>query len=183
MEILTVLKDTPIPTLLVAGGLVFLILAIVSQAGGKFKVASKRQNISIVIGIVLLLFGVVLYLIPTMKPDSQKNNIPTITGVAMREDIENGELVIRQEINFFDKDGNTNYVEWELVNLSDPSQRQYIQIKNGEVNALLEEQINGTYTIGAWNCRGHVYVATLDVYLLDKSGGRSEPYRYTIECK
>jgi len=183
MEFLSFLKDTPIPTLLVFGGFVFLILAIVSHIGGKIKVASKRQNISIVIGIVLLLLGIGLYLIPSVAPNLQKSDVPTITGVTTRESNESGELVIHQEINFFDKDGNTNYVEWELVDLSDPSQRQYIQITNGVVNSLFDEQIKGTYTVGTWHCQGRIYVATLDVYLLDRSGNRSEPYRYTIECK
>ena len=183
MEFLAVVKDTPIPTVLVVGGLIFLVLAVVTQVGGKIKVASKRQNLSIVIGIILLLLGIGLYLVPNAKTNLQNGNAPTITGVTIRESNENGELVIRQDINFIDKDGDTNYVKWELANLSDPSQNKYIQITNGTVSALLDEQKTGSHTTGTWHCQGRIYVATLVVYLLDRNGNISEPYRYTIECR
>ncbi len=183
MEILTILKDTPIPTIFVLGGLTFLVLSIVNQVGGKIKVARKRQNISIVIGAVLLLLGLALYLIPTIKLNSQVGDIPSITGVTMRESIQDDELVILQEINFVDEDGNTNYIEWELINLSDPSQRQYINIVNSTVNAPRDEQRNGSYATGTWHCYGHTYVATLEVSVFDENGNKSEPYQYDVICK
>ena len=183
MEILAILKDTPIPTLLVLGGIALLILSIVTQIGGKVQVSTNRQSASAVLGFILLLLGVGLYLLPTVEPASEGTKTPVISGVTLREGKEKGQLVITQEIHFSDEDGNTNYVEWNLVNLSDPDQRQYINIVNGNVNAPLDEQKAGTYTIGTWYCEGHQYVATLDVSLMDRDGNRSEPYRYTLECK
>lgn len=76
METLSVLKDTPIPTLLVIGGIVLLILSIASKVGGKIEISSSRQNISIALGIILLLIGVALYLIPTANPKSNDTNSP-----------------------------------------------------------------------------------------------------------
>ena len=183
MEILTALKDTSIPTILVIAGIFFLTLAIMTQFGWKIKVSSKQQKISVVIGIVLLVFGISLYLFPTMGASFGAKSPPIILGVTIRESREEGELVIYQEINFYDDDGNTNLVEWELVDLSDPSQRQYIQDQNGTINDLPEIQKIRSTAIRAWFCEGRVYVATLEVSLSDRDGNRSEPVRYTIKCK
>lgn len=183
MDTLTILKDTPVPTILIVGGLLFLLLSIVNQVGGKIKVTSKRQNVSVVIGVVLLLLGIVLYFIPTTGLKTQTTNAPTITGVTIRESTENDGLVIYQEINFTDSDGDTNYIKWDLVDISDPSERQFIQITNGTVNAMTDEQKKGTFTLGTWHCEGRVYKITLEATLFDASGNRSQPYQYSIDCK
>lgn len=143
----------------------------------------KRKNTPIAIGILLLLFGISLYLFLTMGDSSGVTNPPTILGVTIRESRDEGELVIYQEINFYDDDGNTDFVKWDLVDLSDPSQRQYIQIQDGVVNDLPEVQKIRSTTKGTWYCEGRIYVATLEVSLSDRNGNRSEPVRYTIKCK
>lgn len=207
MEYLLLIKDTPVPTLLIVAGIVFLFLSIVPKIGDRINVSSKNQKSSMIIGVVLLLLGIGLYLLPADDPPTpitasstetgseidteagsdtgseSDSEPPLITGVTLRENLEKGRLVIYQDINFIDKDGNTNDVEWELISLSDQSQLQYIDITNGAVNTPRRDQIQGSYTTGTWKCDKHKYVATLEVTLLDKDGNKSEPYQYTIECK
>lgn len=183
MEVLTVLKDTPIPTILIAAGILFLVLSTMTHLGGKIELSGKQQKVSIAIGIVLLFSGSGLYLLPTMGEDPGVTSPPTILGVTIRESREEGELIIYERINFYDENGNTNVVERDLVDLSDPSQRQFIQIQNGVINDLPEIQKIRSSTTSTWYCEGRVYVATIEVSLLDKDGNRSEPVRYTIECK
>jgi hypothetical protein len=183
MKILNVLKDTPIPTILVVAGLLFLVLSFMTKDGWKIKAPGKQQKVSIAIGAVLLFFGISLFLFPTMADNLGLNNPPTIMGVTIRESHEGGELVYYQEINFYDDDGNTNTVEWDLVDLSDPAQRQYIHLQNGVINDLPEIQKIRSTTTGTWYCEGRIYVATLEVSLLDRDGNRSESVRYTIDCK
>jgi hypothetical protein len=142
----------------------------------------KRQKIIITLGGILLLFGVSLYLLPTLFANFGKTSPPTIMGVVIRKSVEEGELVISQEINFYDEDGNTNLVEWELVDLSDPSQRQYIRLQNGAIDDLPALQKIRSTVKKSWRCEGRTYVATIEVTLLDRDGNRSEPVRYTIEC-
>lgn len=142
----------------------------------------KRKKVFIALGCILLLFVVSLYLHPTLVKNFGKTSPPTIMGVVIRKSLEDGELVISQEINFYDEDGNTNLVEWELVDLSDPSQRQYIQLQNGVIDDLPAVQKIRSTAIGIWRCVGRTYVATIEVSLLDRDGNRSEPVRYTIEC-
>jgi hypothetical protein len=182
MEILSALKDSPVPTILVVAGIFFLTLAIATQLGWKIKVSSQQQKVSVVIGALLLFFGISLYLFPTLADSFGAKSPPVILGVTIRESHEEGELVIYQEINFYDDDGNTNRVEWDLIDLSDPSQSPYIQTQNEVINDLPEIQKIRSTATRAWYCEGRVYNATLEVSLSDSDGNRSKPVRYTIKC-
>jgi len=183
MEFLTGLKDTPIPMILIVAGFFFLVFSFGNQISGKIKMSGKRKNTFIAIGIVLLFFGISLYLFPIIGDSLGVTSPPTILGVTIRESHEGGKLVYYQEVNFYDEDGNTNAVEWDLVDLSDPSQRQYIQLQKGVINDMPKVQKIRSTTTRTWYCEGHVYVATLEVSLVDSDGNRSEPIRFTIDCK
>lgn len=69
-EIITALQSTPLPTLLVVGGLAFLFLAVVGQVGGQLQVPASRQRWAGLIGSILLILGVVLYVIPGPVSDT-----------------------------------------------------------------------------------------------------------------
>jgi hypothetical protein len=72
------LKDTPIPTILVIAGIVFLLLAIAGQLAGRIVVAPERQRWAAVIGGVLLAAGIVLYVVPQGRLTSPKTEgVPT----------------------------------------------------------------------------------------------------------
>jgi hypothetical protein len=77
-SVLAALKDTPIPTILVIAGIVFLLLAIAGQLAGRIVVAPERQRWAGVIGSVLLAAGIVLYVVPQGRPASPKTEgVPT----------------------------------------------------------------------------------------------------------
>jgi hypothetical protein len=63
-SIVSVLKDTPIPTILVVSGIVFLFLALAGQIAGRLEVPPERQKWSALAGALLLSAGLLLYLIP-----------------------------------------------------------------------------------------------------------------------
>jgi hypothetical protein len=70
-DLVSILKDTPVPTILVVGGLVFLALAVIRQITAHIKVESRGQQIVVaVIGLVLLVAGTALYASPGDKPAS-----------------------------------------------------------------------------------------------------------------
>lgn len=69
-EILVALKDTPIPTILVIGGLVFLFLSMNGQFSTKAKIPPHRQRFSAILGIILLLSGIFLYVIPALTAET-----------------------------------------------------------------------------------------------------------------
>jgi hypothetical protein len=70
-DLVSVLKDTPVPTILVVGGLAFLALAVIRQISAHIRVESRGQQIVVaVIGLVLLVAGTALYATPAEKPAS-----------------------------------------------------------------------------------------------------------------
>src|SRR5918996_5922157 len=76
-SIVAALKDTPIPTILVIAGIVFLILAIAGQLAGRITVAPERQRWAAIIGCVLITVVVALYVVPQVRlpsPGSQEGS-------------------------------------------------------------------------------------------------------------
>jgi hypothetical protein len=70
MDVLTTLRDTPLPTILVVGGIFFLLLALVSQIGTFVTMPLQRQKAAAITGAALLILGVGLYLVPA-SPKAQ----------------------------------------------------------------------------------------------------------------
>jgi hypothetical protein len=64
---ITALKDTPIPTILVVAGIVFLLLAIAGQLAGRIAVAPERQRWAAIIGGGLLAIGIALHVVPQVR--------------------------------------------------------------------------------------------------------------------
>ncbi len=62
MEYVELLKDTPVPTLLILAGIGFLLLAVAGQIAGKIEVPPARQKWAAIIGSVCLALGVALQL-------------------------------------------------------------------------------------------------------------------------
>ena len=63
-SIIVLLKETPIPTILVVSGVVFLFLALAGQIAGKLEVPPARQKWAAAAGTVFLGAGLLLYLAP-----------------------------------------------------------------------------------------------------------------------
>ena len=79
IQIITALKDTPVPTILIVGGLLFLLLAIASRFAGQIEVPPTRQMWAGLIGVLLLLTGLVLYIVPQATASSTPTIPPTAT--------------------------------------------------------------------------------------------------------
>jgi hypothetical protein len=71
-NVFVALKDTPIPTILVVAGIVFLLLSIAGHLAGKIVVSPERQRWAAAIGGVLTVLGVVLYIIPSGRPSDRQ---------------------------------------------------------------------------------------------------------------
>lgn len=71
----------PIPVILIIGGIIFLILAIVDSMAGKIKVSAKRQKTSAIIGSILIVLGLILYFVPPPS-DSEASLTETPTESA-----------------------------------------------------------------------------------------------------
>jgi hypothetical protein len=69
-SVFTALKDTPLPTILVIAGLVFLLLSMAGQLIGHITVPPERQRWAAVTGGMLLIMGIGLHVIPLMWPSA-----------------------------------------------------------------------------------------------------------------
>jgi hypothetical protein len=63
-SIIGLLKDTPIPTILVVSGIIFLFLALAGSVAGKLEMPPTRQKWSAVVSLVLITAGLLLYVAP-----------------------------------------------------------------------------------------------------------------------
>jgi hypothetical protein len=85
IELLKTLRDTPVPSILVIGGIVFLLLAFVRKAGNAIEPEPSQRGWTILTGIILLLSGVSLYLVPPAQPVTTPTptvfDIPTSTSL------------------------------------------------------------------------------------------------------
>ena len=70
-SIILLLKETPIPTILVVSGIVFLFLALAGQIAGKLEVSPARQKWAAATGAVFLGVGLLLYLAPGLPRAAQ----------------------------------------------------------------------------------------------------------------
>lgn len=80
MEIFSTLRDTPLPTILVVGGIALLLLSILTQVGGWVSVPPQRQKVAGIFGIVVLTLGIILYLVPASQPPGSE---PKETGTSL----------------------------------------------------------------------------------------------------
>lgn len=68
-DVLIEIAKTPLPTILVLAGILFLFLAIVGKFGASIVVSSQKQSLAGLLGFLLLVGGVVLYLLrPSQEP-------------------------------------------------------------------------------------------------------------------
>lgn len=72
LKIVVELSKTPLPNVLVIGGLFFIFLSIVGKFGANVVVNPKKQTFAAVLGVVLLVIGITITSIkqPIESPDS-----------------------------------------------------------------------------------------------------------------
>jgi hypothetical protein len=83
--ILIQIAKTPLPTILVMAGIIFLFLAIVGKLGASIVVSPQKQRLAGLLGSVLLTGGLVLYFLrPSLTPATSEpppTTIPPATNV------------------------------------------------------------------------------------------------------
>jgi uncharacterized protein YgiM (DUF1202 family) len=59
-DLIKAIHDTPIPNLLIAAGLLFLLLGFVNKLGGFIEVSPEQKRLTIPIGLLVLTVGLIL---------------------------------------------------------------------------------------------------------------------------
>jgi hypothetical protein len=78
-DIVSAIQGTPIPTLMILGGILFLLLGISGGFAGKIVVTQQRQNLTLVIGTGLLLVGLSLYFFRRSASEESPKTASTAT--------------------------------------------------------------------------------------------------------
>lgn len=86
------LKDTPIPTILVVSGIIFLFLALAGSVAGKLEMPPARQKWSAVASVVLLVSGLLLYILPA-SPEAAATSPTPLPQIASQPSAPTAALV------------------------------------------------------------------------------------------
>lgn len=96
MEIIQSLQDASIPKVLVIAGIFFIFLAIAGGITGKVNVPENRQKQSLLAGIVFLISGLLLIIIPTADTGiSNDMTASTDVGVPVNNDGQSNEVDVQ----------------------------------------------------------------------------------------
>jgi hypothetical protein len=117
---------------------------------------------------------------PTNTPTPIPDLPPAITSVDLRYSKSGSEIIVYQDIYFNDINGDANFVEYRLVSITNG---YFANIKNGGLDNSAAEQKTGAMLTGKWECGEGGYEITLEVFIRDAYGHRSNGVSYTMNCR
>ena len=79
IEALSILKDTPIPTLMVLGGIALLVLSVATRISDKIEISPERQQGAWIAGLILVVIGSLLFVFTPNPAPPEPIPIPTIS--------------------------------------------------------------------------------------------------------
>jgi uncharacterized protein YecT (DUF1311 family)/multisubunit Na+/H+ antiporter MnhG subunit len=73
-DVLDFLSNTPIPTILIVAGLIFMLLALADKVSGHIQISGHNKKIALVIGVLLLITGIIIeYMIAGAVKEAQSD--------------------------------------------------------------------------------------------------------------
>ncbi len=79
------LQKTPLPTILIFAGLLFILLGFVSKLGGIIEVSTEQKRWTIPVGLLVLAIGLVLSFVSSSKPDSSATRAEATVSAILPE--------------------------------------------------------------------------------------------------
>jgi hypothetical protein len=127
-DVIKVLKDTPIPTILIWAGLFFLLLAFVSKLGGVIEVQPNQKRSAIFIGLLLLTIGLALNITPTFLSISQPTPFPSLEPNPSSTSPKPVESSLQDTCSSILREG--NILNWKIRNYRKLGNIGTLEIKN-----------------------------------------------------
>jgi hypothetical protein len=122
---------------------------------------------------------------PTLTPTPTFAPAPPVlqsVDINPNTDSNGNTTTIDQIFHFYDPDGDTNYIQIELISVS-PSNIP-VNTSGGTVNVSPKKQKAGATTNGTWTCQGNVsYTVVLRATLWDAQGLSSNSLDYSMDCQ
>jgi len=103
---------------------------------------------------------------------------PVIDSVTFRNQTERYEVVF-PEFHFHDPSGTTKFIHREVIATDSPKP---LNLRDGVVSISSEQQIKGATYVGGWHCGPETYYVTLQAFMMNLAGQKSNVVEYTIHC-
>jgi hypothetical protein len=103
---------------------------------------------------------------------------PVIDSVTLRKEMERYE-VFYPEFHFHDASGSTQFIHRELI--ATDSTKVY-NLRNGLISISPEQQAKGATYVGRWRCGAESYYVTIQAFMMNLAGLKSNVVEYTIHC-
>jgi hypothetical protein len=113
-----------------------------------------------------------------LRSASAQDTAPVIDSVTMRKEMQQYE-VIYPEFHFHDPSGTVRLIHREVIATSSPKP---LTIKDAVISISAEQQIKGATFVGGWPCGPETYYVTLQAFMMNLGGLKSNVVEYTIHC-
>src|SRR5271170_1497565 len=101
---------------------------------------------------------------------------PVIDSVTIRKEMQRYETYY-PEFHFHDPSGTVHFIHREIIATSSPKP---LTAKDGIVSISAEQQAKGATYAGGWPCGAETYYVTLNAFLMNLNGQKSNVVEYTI---
>jgi hypothetical protein len=109
---------------------------------------------------------------------SAQNTGPVIDTVSMRTVTQRYETIY-PDFHFHDPSGTVRFIHREITATSSPKP---LTIHDGVINISAQQQMRGAIYTGGWTCGPESYYVTIQAFVMNLDGQKSNVVEYTIHC-
>ena len=109
---------------------------------------------------------------------SAQNAGPAIDSVSMRTEMQRYETIY-PEFHFHDPSGTVRFIHREITATNSPKS---LKVRDGVIDISPEQQMKGAVYTGGWPCGPESYYVTIQAFVMNLEGQKSNVVEYTIHC-
>jgi hypothetical protein len=140
---------------------------------GHARVGGKEHMLRRVLGVIALTGSAAVSIVA-----SAQNTGPVIDSVNVRTQTARYETNY-PEFHFHDPSGTVRFIHREVVATSSPKP---LTAHDGVIEISAEQQVKGAVYVGGWSCGPESYYVTLQAFVMNLEGQKSNVVEYTIHC-
>jgi len=103
---------------------------------------------------------------------------PVIDSVSMHQEMRRYETIY-PDFHFHDPSGTVRFIHREITATNSPKP---LTVRDGVINISAEQQMRGAVYTGGWPCGPETYYVTLQAFVMNLEGQKSNVVEYTIHC-
>jgi hypothetical protein len=107
-----------------------------------------------------------------------QNSGPVIDSVIMRKEMQRYETIY-PDFHFHDPSGTVRFIHRQVTATSSPKP---LTVRDGVIDISPEQQMRGAVYTGGWPCGPESYYVTLQAFVMNLDGQKSNVVEYTIHC-